>query len=48
MSDVFAEQEDEAQIRVIKKRKKVNLQFNTDIPNVEWWDEHLLSGKKYH
>ena len=48
MSDVFAEQEDEAQIRVIKKRKKVNLQFNRDVPNVEWWDEPLLSGKKYH
>ena len=46
LSDVFAEQE-EPEIKVIKKRKKVNLQFNRDVPEVEWWDKPLLSGKKY-
>ena len=34
-------------LRVIKKRKKVNLQFNREVPELEWWDEGLLSGKKY-
>ena len=34
-------------MRHIKKRSKVNLQFNRDVPDVEWWDAPLLSEKTY-
>lgn len=34
-------------MRHIKKRSKVNLQFNRDIPDVEWWDLPLLGDKTY-
>lgn len=34
-------------MRHVKKRSKVNLQFNRDVPNVQWWDAPLLSEKTY-
>jgi hypothetical protein len=31
----------------MKKRNKIALQFNRDIPKVEWWDAPLLNDLTY-
>ena len=45
LNEVFEEKEEEPIF--LKKRRKVNLQFNRDVPEVQWWDEGILSGKNY-
>jgi hypothetical protein len=47
LNDVFAEREDEVEAKIIRRRNKIALQFNRDIPKVEWWDAPLLGERTY-
>lgn len=36
----------EPKIRHLRKRLKTNLNFNRDIPSIEWWDTQILDIEK--
>jgi hypothetical protein len=47
LNEVFAERQDDVEAKIIRKRNKISLQFNRDVPTVEWWDAPLLNDRPY-
>ena len=46
LNNMLAEHEPK-EVRLHRKRNRINLQFNRDVPDVEWWDSFILGSKNY-